>query len=75
MDEYIPSLYTCPKMSEVVYNLYCFCEPLRISKMCTVSSGALCPTSEKRVAVLTSEGRILLWNLEFEQVREGGEDS
>ena len=37
--------------------------------MCTVFAGALCHTTEKKVAILTSEGRILLWEVEFEQVQ------
>ena len=60
-----PSL---PQVPSVSYTLCCSSEPLRISKLCTVFSGALCPASEKSVAVLTSEGRILLWDIEFEQV-------
>ena len=56
------------QVSGVSYSLCCFSEPLRISKMCSVFAGALCPISEKRVAVLTSEGRVLVWGVEFEQV-------
>lgn len=41
--------------------------------MCSVFAGAMCPVSEKRVAVLTSEGRILVWGVEFEQVGMRGE--
>lgn len=52
----------------MTYTLCCSSEPLRISKLCTVFSGTLCPTSEKSAAVMTSEGRILLWDVEFEQV-------
>ena len=29
---------------------------------------ALCPSSERQVAVLTSEGRVLFWQLEFYEV-------
>ena len=50
------------------YDLHCHSEALRISKTCHVYAGAVCPTSERRVAVLTSEGKILLWDVEFEQV-------
>ena len=52
----------------VQYELHCQSEPLRISKTCQVFSGTLCPKMEQSAAVLTSEGRILLWDLEFEQV-------
>lgn len=54
---------------EVRYDLHGHSEPLRISKTCQVYTGGVCPTSEKRVAVLTSEGRILFWDVEFEKVR------
>jgi hypothetical protein len=53
---------------EVRYDLHGHSEPLRISKTCQVFTGAVCPTSEKRVAVLTSEGRILFWDIEFDKV-------
>jgi hypothetical protein len=57
-----------PQVPSVTYILCCSSEALRISKLCTVFSGTLCPTSEKRAAIMTSEGRILLWDVEFEQV-------
>ena len=65
------SLLSLPlsQVASVTYTPCCLSEALRISKLCTVFSGTLCPTSEKRVAVMTSEGRILLWDVEFEQVR------
>ena len=53
---------------EVRYELHGHSEPLRISKTCQVYTGGVCPISEKRVAVLTSEGRILFWDIEFERV-------
>ena len=53
----------------VNYELHCHSEPLRISKTCNVYAGALCPTTERRVSVLTSEGKVLLLDLEF--VRAG----
>ena len=53
---------------EVRYELHGHSEPLRISKTCQVYAGGVCPTSEKRVAVMTSEGRILFWDVDFEQV-------
>ena len=62
---------TSPLESQVKgiqYDLHCHSEPLRISKTCQVYAGAFCRLTEKRVAVLTSEGRILFWDVEFEQV-------
>ena len=56
------------QVPSVSYTLCCSSEPLRISKLCTVFTGALCLSSEKRVAVMTSEGRILIWDVEFEHL-------
>ena len=60
---------------EVRYDLHGHSETLRISKSCQVYAGALCPASETHVAVLTSEGRILFWEVEFHQVGMYGRDS
>ncbi len=59
---------------EVCYDLHGHSETLRISKTCQVYAGALCPASETRVAVLTSEGRILFWEMEFHYVGTFGQD-
>ena len=52
----------------IQYELHSQSEPLRISKTCKVFSASFCPKTERSAAVLTSEGRILLWDMEFEQV-------
>ena len=67
---YIYVVHTCTfaQPREVRYDLHGHSEPLRISKTCHVYTGGVCPTSEKRVAVLTSEGRILFWDVDFERV-------
>lgn len=59
---------------EVCYDLHGHSETLRISKTCQVYAGALCPASETRVAVLTSEGRVLFWEVEFQHVGTYGQD-
>lgn len=58
---------------EVCYDLHGHSETLRISKTCQVFAGALCPATETKVAVLTSEGRILFWEVEFEQIGTYGQ--
>ena len=57
-----------PQQHEIHYDLHGHSEALRISKTCQVFSGALCPSSELQVAILTSEGRVLIWQVEFQQV-------
>lgn len=59
---------------EVSYDLHGHSETLRISKTCQVYAGAVCPSSEMQVAVLTSEGRVLFWEVEFQQVGIHGRD-
>jgi len=58
----------------VNYELHCHSEPLRISKTCNVYAGAFCPTTERRISVLTSEGKILLLDLEFVRVGIYGQE-
>ena len=58
----------------VSYELHCHSEPLRISKNCNVYAGAFCPTTERRISVLTSEGKILLLDLEFVRVGIYGQE-
>ena len=58
----------------VNYEFYCHSEAIRISKTCHAYASAFCPTTEKRVAVLTSEGKILLLDLEFECVGIYGQE-
>ena len=58
---------------EVVYNLYCHSEPLRISKSCHAYALTVCPTTELQTALLTSEGKVMFWKVQFEQVGLWGE--
>lgn len=64
----LPTSPMQPHYHEVHYDLHGHSEALRISKTCQVFAGALSPSSETQVAVLTSEGRILFWEVEFHQV-------
>jgi len=64
----LPTSPGTPRKYEVHYDLYTHSEALRISKTCQVFLASLCPSSEMQVAVLTSEGRVLFWQLEFHQV-------
>lgn len=59
---------------QVNYDLHGHSETLRISKTCQVYAGAVCPSSETQVAVLTSEGRILFWEVEFHHAGVYGRD-
>ena len=52
---------------EIMYDLFCYSEPLRISKSCFAFSFDVCPTTELQVAVLTSDGKLMLWGLQFEE--------
>ena len=63
-----------PRPQGVNYEFYRHSEAIRISKTCHVYAGAFCPTTEKQVAVLTSEGKILLLDLEFECVGVYGQE-
>lgn len=68
----VPTSPLAPQRQEVCYDLHGHSETLRISKTCQVYAGALCPTSETCVAVLTSEGRILFWGVEFQWAGQYG---
>ncbi len=45
----------------ISYDTHCHSEPFRISKMCIPYAIALCPATEMRVGILTSDGRIMFW--------------
>ena len=58
---------------DVSYDLHCQSEPFRISKSCVPYCLALCPTSELQAAILTSDGRVMFWQVMFEKVGLFGE--
>lgn len=55
------------EQSEVSYTVQAISEPLRISRISTVHELLVCPMSELRVAVLMSDGKLLLWELEVDE--------
>jgi len=50
---------------DVVYENRCHSESLRITKHNRVLGTAVCPVTERRAALLTSDGRILFWEVNF----------
>jgi len=50
---------------DVVYENRCHSESLRITKHNRVFGTAVCPVTERRAALLTSDGRILFWEVNF----------
>ena len=50
---------------DVVYENRCHSESLRITKHNRVFGTAVCPITERRAALLTSDGRILFWEVNF----------
>jgi len=50
---------------DVVYENRCHSESLRITKHNRVFGAAVCPVTERRAALLTSDGRILFWEVNF----------
>ncbi|XP_065883318.1 WD repeat-containing protein 11-like isoform X2 [Dysidea avara] len=51
---------------EVSYIVQAISEPLRISRISTVHELLVCPMSELKVAVLMSDGKLLLWEVEMD---------
>ena len=52
----------------VTYDTHCHTESFRISKLCVPYSMTLCPTTETKAAILTSDGKIMFWEGLFERV-------
>lgn len=50
-------------LPDFVYESHCSSDGMRITKSLRILGLAVCPTSEMRVAVLTSEGKLLVWEL------------
>ncbi|XP_014675037.1 PREDICTED: WD repeat-containing protein 11-like [Priapulus caudatus] len=48
---------------DVVYELRCQSDPMRLSKQSRVFSVSACPISENKFALLLGDGRLLLWEL------------
>ncbi|XP_005089399.1 WD repeat-containing protein 11 [Aplysia californica] len=52
---------------EVAYDLRCQSDPLRVTRHNKLYGASLCPVSEKAVALIMSDSRILLWELTSSQ--------
>ena len=57
----------------VAYDTHCHSEPFRISKMCVPYAIAMCPITEMRVGILTSDGKVMFWESLFERVGQYGD--
>ncbi|XP_019864425.1 PREDICTED: WD repeat-containing protein 11-like isoform X2 [Amphimedon queenslandica] len=54
------------ELIDVTYDLYYLTEPQRISKNIKPLAFSVCPTTELQLSVLTSEGKLLFWDVGFE---------
>ena len=66
-DTVSPSPLEVAEQLEVNYIIQALSEPLRTSRNCTVHELLVCPVTERRVVVLMSDGKLLLWELEVEE--------
>lgn len=55
-------------MPEFLYESTCSSDGMRITKSQKVFGLAVCPTSEIKTAVITSEGKLLVWELRDDMV-------
>ena len=53
---------------EFIYESTCSSDGMRITKSQKVFGLAVCPSSELKTAVVTSEGKLLIWELRDEMV-------
>ena len=53
---------------EFIYESTCSSDGMRITKSQKVFGLAVCPSSELKTAVITSEGKLLIWELRDEMV-------
>ena len=66
-DAVSPSPLEVAEQLEVNYTIQALSEPLRTSRNCTVHELLVCPVTERRVVVLMSDGKLLLWELEVDE--------
>jgi hypothetical protein len=52
-----------PSGIDVIYDNRCQSDSLRITKHNRVSAAAVCPVTERQAALITSDGRILIWEI------------
>lgn len=53
---------------EVAYDLRCQSDPLRVTRHNKLFCSALCPVSEKMIALVMSDSRVMFWELIAQQV-------
>lgn len=56
------------ELIDVTYDLYYLTEPQRISKNIRPLTFTVCPSTELQFTILTSEGKLLFWDMGFECV-------
>ena len=66
-DTVSPSPLEVAEQLEVNYRVEALSEPLRTSRNCTVHELLVCPVTERRIVVLMSDGKLLLWELEVDE--------
>lgn len=54
---------------DVIYENKCQSDPLRLSKSSRLFGFMCCPTSERKVALLISDGRIIIWDLKVTRLQ------
>lgn len=56
---------------DIIYENKCQSDPLRLSKSSRLFGFMCCPTSERKVALLISDGRIIVWELKATRLQTG----
>lgn len=60
---------TPPNVSlDVAYDLRCQSDPLRVTRHNRVYCASLCPVSEKSVALIMSDSRVIFWELQTSEI-------
>ena len=60
---------TPPNVSmDVAYDLRCQSDPLRVTRHNRVYGASLCPVSEKKVALIMSDSRVIFWELQTAEI-------
>ena len=60
---------TPPNVSmDVAYDLRCQSDPLRVTRHNRVYGASLCPASEKKVALIMSDSRVIFWELQTAEI-------
>ena len=62
--DYFGGLSGSAQNNELIYEHFCQSDALRVTKHSRVLAMSACPVSEKRVALILSTGRILVWEVQ-----------